>query len=74
LDGIQGSALRPRGFKTIMPSHRTQPVYHLYVVECSNRYEVQSAPSSARTDSGVHDLVPLHRQEFFSGYGVDHCL
>jgi dTDP-4-amino-4,6-dideoxygalactose transaminase len=53
-----------------MPSNRTQPVYHLYVVECSNRDEARSALSSARIDSGVHYPVPLHRQESFWGHGV----
>jgi dTDP-4-amino-4,6-dideoxygalactose transaminase len=49
-------------------------VYNLYVVECSNRDEVQSALSSSRIDSGVHYPVPLHRQQSFSGYGVDGSL
>ena len=75
MDGIQGFALRPGGFKTIMPSNWTQPVYHLYVVQCSSRDEVQSALSSSRIDSGVHYPVPLHRQESFSATEwVDRCL
>ena len=60
------SALRPRGFKTISPSNRSTPVYHLYVVESSNRDEVRNALSAAGIETGVHYPVPLHQQPSFA--------
>lgn len=64
-------AFRERGFKTVAPSNRSQPVYHLYVVECSNRDEVQSALAAAGIDTGVHYPVPLHRQPSFAAEGAE---
>ena len=60
------SAFRQCGFKTISPSNRTQPVYHLYVVECANRNEVQAILAAAGIDTGVHYPVALHRQVSFA--------
>lgn len=64
------AAFRRKGFKTVMPSNRTRPVYHLYVVECANRDDVQKALAAAGIDSGVHYPVPLHRQESFASFGA----
>lgn len=60
------AAFGPRGFKSITPSNRAEPVYHLYVVECSNREEVQSSLAAAGIDTGVHYPVPLHQQPSFA--------
>jgi dTDP-4-amino-4,6-dideoxygalactose transaminase len=58
-------ALRKHGFKTVAPSNRSWAVYHLYVIECSNRGDVQRSLAAAGIDSGVHYPVPLHRQPSF---------
>jgi dTDP-4-amino-4,6-dideoxygalactose transaminase len=54
--------LRPAGFKTIVPVEHSEPVYHLYVVETSNRDAVAAALAKNGIASGVHYPVPLHQQ------------
>jgi dTDP-4-amino-4,6-dideoxygalactose transaminase len=54
--------LRPAGFKTIEPNPDGEGVYHLYVVEVSNRDAVQAALDARGIASGIHYPVPLHRQ------------
>lgn len=60
------AALQPAGFKTIKPADRATPVYHLYVVEVSNRERVQTALRDCGIATGVHYPVPLHRQAAFA--------
>jgi dTDP-4-amino-4,6-dideoxygalactose transaminase len=60
------AALRPVGFKTIDPGDRATPVYHLYVVEVSNRARVQKALADCGIATGVHYPVPLHQQAAFA--------
>jgi dTDP-4-amino-4,6-dideoxygalactose transaminase len=59
------AALKPRGFKTIEPLPGSDCVYHLYVVEVSNREETLAALARAGVQAGVHYPVPLHRQPAF---------
>jgi dTDP-4-amino-4,6-dideoxygalactose transaminase len=54
--------LRPAGFKTITPQPGCEPVYHLYVVEVSNRDAVAAALGAQQIATGVHYPVPLHKQ------------
>lgn len=60
------AALHPRGFKTVRPAAAATPVYHLYVVETSNRDAVQRALAEQGIATGVHYPVPLHKQEAFA--------
>lgn len=56
------AAFRAAGFKTIEPDPCCTPVYHLYVVEVSNRDEVMAALKARGVASGVHYPVPVHAQ------------
>jgi dTDP-4-amino-4,6-dideoxygalactose transaminase len=59
-------ALRQRGFKTIEPAAGVNSVYHLYVVESSNRDAVQKDLAERGIATGVHYPVPLNRQPAFA--------
>lgn len=52
----------PRGIKVLEPIKGSNPVYHLYVVEVSNRQEVQNALKENGISSGVHYPIPCHLQ------------
>jgi dTDP-4-amino-4,6-dideoxygalactose transaminase len=60
-------ALQPLGFKVIEPHDVS--AYHLYVVEVSNRDEVQTYLKERGIATGVHYPVPLHRQPAFRELG-----
>jgi dTDP-4-amino-4,6-dideoxygalactose transaminase len=60
--------LRPAGFKTIEPHAEGEAVYHLYVVEVSNRDEVQAALAAKGIATGIHYPVPMHRQPAFRAW------
>lgn len=57
--------LRPAGFKTIEPHSEGEAVYHLYVVEVSNRDDVQAALAASGIATGIHYPLPLHMQPAF---------
>lgn len=59
------AAFGPHQFKTIQPLADAVPVYHLYVVEVSNRDEVQQHLVATGIETGVHYPVPLHLQPAF---------
>lgn len=61
--------LRPHGFKTLEPLPGTEPVYHHYTVEVSNRDQVMETLKAAGIDTGIHYPVPLHLQPALSGLG-----
>ena len=63
------SRLRPHGFKTLEPLPDTEPVYHHYTVEVSNRDQVMETLKAAGIDTGIHYPVPLHLQPALSGLG-----
>ena len=62
------AAFRARQFKTIQTPPDAVPVYHLYIVEVSNRDEVQRHMTSVGIETGVHYPVPLHLQPAFKGF------
>ena len=62
--------LRPHGFKTIEAPEGFHAVYHLFVVEVSNREEVLEELRSAGIGCGVHYPVPLHLQPAFASMGL----
>lgn len=61
--------LKPKGFVVLKPRAECEPVYHLYVVEVSNRDEVCKALDAAGVGYGVHYPVPLNQQPAFASYG-----
>ena len=61
--------LRPAGFKTIVPLADSEPVYHLYVVEASNRDAIADALAREEIATGVHYPIPLHKQAALSKNG-----
>jgi dTDP-4-amino-4,6-dideoxygalactose transaminase len=66
-------SLRRAGFKTIEPRPGTEPVYHLYVIEVSNRDDAIANLNLEGIATGVHYPVPLHRQPALSraNYGIN---
>jgi dTDP-4-amino-4,6-dideoxygalactose transaminase len=58
-------AFMPRGFKVIAPRDGSEPAYHLYVVELSNRDAVVGRLRERSIASGVHYPVPLFDQPAF---------
>ena len=61
--------LKARGFKVIEAPDERPCVYHLYVVEVSNRAAVIEHLKAAGIETGVHYPVPLHLQAAFSHLG-----
>lgn len=64
------AALCARGFKTIKRPPGSGCVYHLYVVEVSNRDAVQNALAERGIATGVHYPVPLNRQPAFAPWAA----
>ncbi len=58
-----------KGFKVLKPRPGSTPVYHLYVVEVSNRKQVMAAFDKAGIGYGVHYPVPLNQQPAFAAIG-----
>jgi dTDP-4-amino-4,6-dideoxygalactose transaminase len=56
-------------FKTIRPWPHSEPVYHLYVVEVSNRAAVVDALARDGIATGLHYPIPLHKQPALAGHG-----
>jgi dTDP-4-amino-4,6-dideoxygalactose transaminase len=61
--------LKAAGFKVLENSSESPSVYHLYIVEVSNRDEVQKAMSELGIATGIHYPVPLHLQKAFANLG-----
>ena len=59
---IYDSILKPAGFKVIEPPENVDPVYHLYVIQVSNREEIAKALTEHKIGHGVHYPTPLHIQ------------
>jgi dTDP-4-amino-4,6-dideoxygalactose transaminase len=62
------AALAPLQFKIIQPPADAVSVYHLYIVEVSNRDDVQADLAAVGIETGVHYPVPLHRQPAFAAF------
>jgi dTDP-4-amino-4,6-dideoxygalactose transaminase len=56
------SRLKPAGFKVIEPLPGSTCVYHLYVVEVSDRDATLEKLKSDGIGAGVHYPIPLHQQ------------
>ncbi|MGE4130983.1 MAG: DegT/DnrJ/EryC1/StrS family aminotransferase [Bdellovibrionales bacterium] len=61
--------LEPKGFRTLRVRDRATPVYHLYVIEVSNRDEVLIELDRQGIGYGIHYPVPLSRQPAFKLIG-----
>lgn len=59
---LYNSLLTSEGFKVVENSPKQESVYHLYIVEVSNRQEVQKHLKEKGISSGVHYPIPLHLQ------------
>lgn len=62
--------LEAAGFRFARPADGSEPVYHLLVVEVSNREETSEALRRDGVSSGVHYPVPLHRQPAIVALGL----
>lgn len=60
---------RLKNFAVLKPRAGATPVYHLYVVEVSNREDVAKAFDKAKIGYGIHYPVPLNAQPAFSKFG-----
>jgi dTDP-4-amino-4,6-dideoxygalactose transaminase len=67
---LYDSRLVPAGFKVIRPHRKAASVYHLYVVEVSNRDRTLAHLHAAGIGAGVHYPVPLHLQPALAHLGV----
>ncbi len=56
------SILKPHGFKSITVKKEAKCVYHIYLVEVSNRDEVMNHFKTLDIQCGVHYPIPLHMQ------------
>lgn len=58
-----------KGFKVLKPRQGATPVYHLYVVEVSNREEVMRHLEKTGVGHGVHYPVTMNQQPAFASLG-----
>ena len=56
------SLFKAKGFKVIEKHQSAKCVYHLYVVEVSNRQEVMDHLKKHEIETGIHYPVPMHLQ------------
>jgi dTDP-4-amino-4,6-dideoxygalactose transaminase len=61
--------LKAAGFKVIAPYPKAASVYHLYVVEVTNRDQTLAHLQAAGIGAGVHYPVPLHLQPALLNHG-----
>ena len=66
------SLLKPAGFQVIEPPKNVDPVYHLYVIQVSNRDETAEALKANNIGFGVHYPTPLHLQPSLAHLGYKH--
>lgn len=62
LAAFYDSLLKPHGFKTITVRPEAKCVYHIYLIEVSNREEVIEYLKKQEIGCGVHYPIPLHLQ------------
>jgi len=58
------------GFQVMQAPEEAEGSYHLYVVQVSNRAEVQAVLADAGIATGIHYPVPLHRQPALAHLGI----
>jgi dTDP-4-amino-4,6-dideoxygalactose transaminase len=56
-------------FQIITPAKEAEPVYHLYVIQVSNRDEVMKHLESQKIGCGIHYPLTLNAQPAFAQYG-----
>lgn len=62
---IYNDALIEKGFKTMKVIVGATCSYHLFVVECANRDEVQHKMLDDGIETGIHYPIPCHKQPAF---------
>ena len=62
LDGISGIALP-------LSEENVKHVYHLYVIQCENRDQIQEKLLSKGISTGIHYPVPIHLQKAYTELG-----
>lgn len=67
---VYDECLRSEGFKTISVLPDAEAVYHLYVVEVSNRDETMRDLTGDGIGCGVHYPIPLHKQPAFMHWAM----
>jgi dTDP-4-amino-4,6-dideoxygalactose transaminase len=60
---------KAKGFCVLKPRPGSEPVYHLYVIEVSNREQVMEELDRKKIGYGVHYPVPLNQQPAFERFG-----
>ena len=68
---VYDSHLKPVGFQVIEPPANVVPVYHLYVIQVSNRDELAEALKANKIGFGVHYPIPLHLQPSLAQLGYE---
>jgi dTDP-4-amino-4,6-dideoxygalactose transaminase len=61
--------IEPTGISIMQPTEGAEPVYHLFVVEVSNRREAMDFLKSKGITTSIHYPVPLHRQPALATLG-----
>ena len=61
--------LAQSGIGMMQPTEGAEPVYHLFVVEVSNRTEVMDYLKSKGITSSIHYPIPLHQQPALASLG-----
>ena len=71
LAGRYSRAISARGLRMPKAIPGAEPVFHLFVVEVSNREQVLSALKEKGIQAGIHYPVPLHRQPALTFLGYE---
>lgn len=66
---VYDSILKEKGFKTISVKPQAKCVYHIFLVEVSNRSEVMEHFKKLNIGCGVHYPIPLHLQPALKDLG-----
>lgn len=66
---LYDARLVPAGFQVLRPTPGSEPVYHLYPVQVSNRDDALERLRAASIGAAVHYPIPLHLQPAFAGLG-----
>lgn len=62
LDGLPG-------IQTMSVAEGAEPVFHLYVIKCDNRAQVEATLKESGVSYGIHYPVPIHLQPAFASLG-----
>jgi dTDP-4-amino-4,6-dideoxygalactose transaminase len=63
------SVLSPLTENLVLPNQSSRSVYHLYVVRCAQREELQAHLAANHIGTAIHYPIPLHLQNAYRGLG-----